>query len=71
LVRDFNNVSELKQYIKNSIVEFLWEVVEDTPDNLPLFFLHNQDLKEIAATVSCTQDIAGNSAFSVAMISKI
>lgn len=44
---------------------FLWEPV---PCPLPLWRLKSGDVTDLAATLSCQQDIAGQSAFAVAMI---
>jgi nitroreductase len=44
---------------------FLWEPV---PCPLPLWRLKTGDVTDLAATLSCQQDIAGQSAFAVAMI---
>ncbi len=47
--------------------EFLWE--KAVPD-FPLYLLKEGDYRQTAAKVSCYQDIAGDSAFSLGMISK-
>lgn len=44
---------------------FLWEPMDD---DLPLFFLQGGDFRETAIQVSCHQEIAGMSAFSLGMI---
>jgi SagB-type dehydrogenase family enzyme len=46
--------------------EFLWERVEGT--TLPLYALVYADARRAARTLSCHQDIAGDSAFAVAML---
>lgn len=38
------------------------------PPGLPLYLLQERDCRALAATVSCGQDIAGDGAFSLAMI---
>jgi SagB-type dehydrogenase family enzyme len=45
--------------------EFLWEPVLD---HFPLYLLEKGDFRQQAMTVSCHQDIAGHSAFSLGMI---
>jgi SagB-type dehydrogenase family enzyme len=47
--------------------EFTWETVE--PD-FPLFLLEPGDFRQTAARVSCHQDIAGSSAFSLGMLAR-
>jgi SagB-type dehydrogenase family enzyme len=44
---------------------FLWEPMDE---DLPLFFLQGGDFRETAIRVSCHQEIAGMSAFSLGMI---
>jgi len=46
--------------------EFLWE---RACDELPLYLLKEGDFREVASYISCTQDIAGDSAFSLGMVS--
>jgi hypothetical protein len=47
--------------------EFLWEVVEE---GFPLYFLRQGDFRKAAMVVSCNQEIAGLSAFSLGMIAR-
>ena len=49
---------------------FLWEKPDFMPDSLPLYILKKCDYKAEAQIISCDQDIAGDSAFSVGMIAK-
>nr|VFJ52483.1 MAG: SagB-type dehydrogenase domain-containing protein [Candidatus Kentron sp. FW] len=49
---------------------FRWERPPDCPTNLPLYLLQPGDLMDIARMISCTQDIAGDSAFSLGMIAR-
>jgi SagB-type dehydrogenase family enzyme len=49
---------------------FRWSSVPGCPAALPLFLLVEGDAREAAATVSCGQDIAGDSAFSAGMIAE-
>jgi SagB-type dehydrogenase family enzyme len=50
--------------------EFLWERPDGVPASLPLFLLLPIDCREAARTVSCTQAIAADSAFAVAMLAE-
>lgn len=47
---------------------FSWDRPEGCPEHLPLCFLEAGDYRGTAAQVSCTQEIAGASAFSLGMI---
>jgi len=67
LVRDDNDLEELKLKCRE---EFLWQKVEEAPGELGLYLLVQGDYRDIAAAVSCYQDIAGDSAFSLGMIAK-
>ncbi|WP_447976973.1 SagB/ThcOx family dehydrogenase [Candidatus Nitrospira bockiana] len=48
--------------------EFLWERPPGCPSDLPLFLLQDGDARDLATQVSCHQDIAGQSCFSLGMI---
>ncbi len=48
--------------------EFQWTKVEGAPDHLPLYHLITARAGRTAATLSCQQAIAGDSAFSLAML---
>ena len=48
--------------------EFCWQRVPDCPSGLPLYLLQEGDCRALASTVSCGQAIAGDGAFSLAMI---
>jgi len=48
--------------------EFLWKSIEDCPEHLPLYNLVQADGQNMATTLSCHQDIAGQSCFSLGMI---
>jgi SagB-type dehydrogenase family enzyme len=50
--------------------DWLWAPVTSCPEHLPLRLLARQDLRGLAATVSCHQDIAADSAFSLAMLAR-
>jgi hypothetical protein len=48
--------------------DWLWVRPPGCPEHLPLYLLAPLDVREFAAFVSCRQDIAGDSAFSLAML---
>ena len=50
--------------------QFDWSSPSGCPDELPLFLLQAGDARALAAELSCGQDIAGESAFSLAMIAE-
>ncbi|MGD8763645.1 MAG: SagB/ThcOx family dehydrogenase [Desulfobacteraceae bacterium] len=62
--RNETDVAEIKQVCKT---DFLWKPVEDT---FPLFLLKEGNFRRDATMVSCHQEIAGYSAFSLGMITK-
>jgi len=63
LVRD-NNPNAIKDACEP---RFVWEPVEK---NFPLYLLQVGDFRDIAAHVSCHQDISGDGAFSAGMVAK-
>jgi len=65
LARDPDKVDILKRVMHS---EFCWQRVPDCPPGLPLYLLREGDCRALAITVSCGQDIAGDGAFSLAMI---
>ena len=50
--------------------DWLWERVAATPEHLPFYLLAPLDVLGFAATASCHQDIAADSAFMVAMLAR-
>ncbi|MES9981647.1 MAG: nitroreductase family protein, partial [Candidatus Thiodiazotropha sp. 6PLUC5] len=50
--------------------EFDWEKVEDTPSHLPLYRLISTEVKKAARALSCHQDIAASSFFSLGMLAE-
>ena len=50
--------------------EFGWERPADCPEHLPLFRLLRADARQAAKTLSCQQDIAADSAFSLGMLAE-
>ena len=65
LLRDSEALEELKRAMRP---EWLWRKVGT--DELPLYFLLPYDLRDIAKTICCHQDIARDSYFALGMISK-
>ena len=64
LLRAKNDLDEVKRLARS---DFLWQPVET---NIPLYLLSEDDYRQQAMMVSCHQDIAGSSAFSLGMIAK-
>jgi SagB-type dehydrogenase family enzyme len=67
LVRDPMKVESLTQSMHP---EFAWTSPPGCPADLPLFLLQEGDARQLAAEVSCHQDIAGDGAFSLGMIAE-
>ena len=65
LARDPDKVEILKRAMRS---EFCWQRVPTCPTGLPLYLLQEGNCRALATTVSCGQDIAGDGAFSLAMI---
>ncbi len=65
LVRDPDKVEILKGVM---CPEFCWQRLPDCPPGLPLYLLQDGDCQSLSSTVSCGQEIAGDGAFSLAMI---
>ena len=65
LARDPEKVETLRQAMRP---EFLWLRPPSCPYGLPLYLLKEGDCRTLAARVSCGQDIAGDGAFSLAML---
>ena len=68
LVRDEAQVDRLKQAMG---ADFAWQRPPDCPAELPLFMLKEGDAQRLAAQVSCSQAIAGASAFSLGMLADL
>jgi hypothetical protein len=49
---------------------FAWKRVPDAPEQLHLYLLAEGDLRQVAQTVSCHQEIAADGAFSLGMIAE-
>jgi hypothetical protein len=63
-LRAKNDLDELKRVSRS---DFIWEPVDT---NIPLYLLSEGNYRQQAMMVSCHQDIAGSSAFSLGMIAK-
>lgn len=67
LVRDSRKLSFIQQATNP---EMAWSVAPGCPDGLPLYRLLDGDARAIAKQLSCHQDIAGDSAFSLGMVAE-
>jgi hypothetical protein len=67
LVRDPAKVDALRRATHQ---QYAWTSPPGCPEDLPLFLLEEGDARKLAAQVSCHQDIAGDSAFSLGMIAE-
>ena len=67
LARDPAMVGSLKGAMQH---QFAWASPPGCPEDLPLFLLEAGDARQLAAQVSCGQDIAGDSAFSLGMVAE-
>jgi SagB-type dehydrogenase family enzyme len=67
LARDPAEVAALRAEMRE---DWLWARVPGCPQHLPLYLLAPLDVRQFAATVSCHQDIAADSAFSLAMLAR-
>ena len=65
LARDPDKVDALRSGMRQT---FRWLRPASCPRALPLYLLEEGDCRELAASVSCGQNIAGDGAFSLAMI---
>jgi hypothetical protein len=64
-----NQEPEKLEELKRSMQQqFLWTTPNGCPKSLPLYLLEDGNAQEIATQVSCWQEIAGDSAFSLGMI---
>ena len=67
LARDPAAVDRLKASTHR---QFDWTTPPGCPNDLPLYLLQEGDARALAAQLSCGQEIAGDGAFSVAMIAE-
>jgi SagB-type dehydrogenase family enzyme len=59
---------KLEDFKSSMHQRFLWTVPDGCPKDLPLYLLEDGNAQQIATQVSCWQEIAGESAFSLGMI---
>ncbi|THJ24973.1 MAG: SagB/ThcOx family dehydrogenase [Nitrospira sp. CG24E] len=67
LVRDPQKLAFIQQSMNP---ELTWTPTPGCPESLPLYWLLEGDAKKAAIQVSCHQDIAGDSAFSLGMLTE-
>jgi SagB-type dehydrogenase family enzyme len=67
LIRDPQHLADLKQ---NTSDTWQWSRSEDTPSEVPLYFLGGGDLRLGARQLSCNQAIASDGVFSVGMLAR-
>ncbi|OGA58610.1 MAG: hypothetical protein A3G81_18065 [Betaproteobacteria bacterium RIFCSPLOWO2_12_FULL_65_14] len=67
LARDPAMAGLLRQSMRQ---QFAWTSAPGCPEDLPLFLLEEGDARRMAVQVSCGQEIAGDSAFSLGMIAE-
>ena len=67
LARDPAKTNRLRGAMRR---QFAWTPPPGCPHDLPLFLLETGDARALAVEVSCHQDIAGDSAFSLGMIAE-
>lgn len=67
LVRDPAKLSLLKDAMNQHLE---WVLAPGCSDDLPLYWIMEGDAQRVAAQVSCHQDIAGDSAFSLGMLAE-
>lgn len=64
------NQASLEILKESTRPEFTWQSTEGAPETLKLYNLLNADCRRAAKTLSCHQDIAADSAFSLAMVAE-
>ncbi|KAL6007930.1 hypothetical protein ACLOJK_033435 [Asimina triloba] len=67
LVRNEDHFDDLKRAMRS---EFKWKKPEGCPAELPLYMLAQGDYRQVAKTLSCHQDIAGDGCFSLGMVAR-
>jgi nitroreductase len=65
LVRDSAHEASLRQSLSD---EFVWQKPQHCPDDLRLYLLVQQDVKQAAQAISCHQEIAAEGVFSLGML---
>jgi len=69
LVRDNRQFAAVRSNVNHS--DFLWRQPDGCPADLPLYSLRVGDVREVAASLSCGQDIAGLGIFSLGMFARL
>ena len=64
------NPGKLQMFQETMRKEFSWKTPPGCPPDLPLYLLTEGDARDIATSVSCHQEIAGDGAFSLGMIAE-
>src|SRR6185436_333659 len=67
LVRDGRKLSVVQQAMNP---ELTWTIAPGCPESLPLYWLLEGDARKLAVQVSCHQEIAGDSAFTLGMLAE-
>lgn len=67
LVRDPGKLPLLQRTMNRHLE---WVLAPEAPGELPLYWIMEGDAKQVAAQVSCHQEIAGDSAFSLGMLAE-
>jgi hypothetical protein len=67
LLRGENDVNLFKQHFSG---DFLWEKPKDCPSHLPFICLRQGDTRKTARALSCHQEIASASSFSLGMLAE-
>jgi SagB-type dehydrogenase family enzyme len=62
--------AKLEEFKSSMHQQFLWTTPDGCPKDLPLYLLEDGNAQKIATQVSCWQEIAGDSAFSLGMIAE-
>ena len=70
LARDAARAPFLQQALGHGDASFLWAPVSGAPANLPLWQLMDGNVQNLARNLSCGQNIAGDSAFSLGMVAE-
>jgi hypothetical protein len=67
LIRDREKFSHIRQSMNPDLS---WAPASGCPEDLPLYWLLEGDARKLAEQVSCHQNIAGDSAFSLGMLAE-
>ena len=64
------NPAKMERFRSTMRREFAWRTPPQCPPDLPLYLLAGGDVRDLATTVSCQQEIAGDGAFALGMIAE-